>query len=316
MGISTKHLAPIGIVLFIYILWKIGISSIIAVFFKINLVYLVPATFFLIPIVLLKGLKWKVVLEAHEESCSLREICKIWLIGLFSGVITPARAGDVIKAFYFKNVPRALSSVIIDRITDIFALFSFGLVGILTTVFLFGSGVTIFLSFLGGFLILLTAVYAFTNRKIVRKSFKPIFNFFVPERQKQKIKLNFHSFYNNIEFIKSNRKQKMLLVFSLALFAWLASFFQAYLIAISLNIPISYFYLVIFLPLGALIQLIPITVSGLGTREATLIFLFSLLGIPAQDVVVFSLLLLFISTILPATVGLFLFLKNPVKIRF
>jgi hypothetical protein len=73
---------------------------------------------------------------------------------------------------------------------------------------------------------------------------------------------------------------------------------------------------VVFLPLGALIQLIPITVSGLGTREATLIFLFSLLGIPAQDVVVFSLLLLFISTILPATVGLFLFLKNPVKIRF
>ena len=58
-------------------------------------------------------------------------------------------------------------------------------------------------------------------------------------------------------------------------------------------------------------MLIPITINGLGTREATLIALFSVFGISAGTTVAFSLLSLFLLAIIPACLGgFFILIKN------
>ena len=65
-----------------------------------------------------------------------------------------------------------------------------------------------------------------------------------------------------------------------------------------------------------LISFIPITISGLGTREAMLIFLFSLLGLSSEHAVTYSLLVFSVFYIGGALFGLVAWMINPMNIKF
>jgi len=96
---------------------------------------------------------------------------------------------------------------------------------------------------------------------------------------------------------------------------WLLTFISAFFIAKSVGIEIGLIYLVAFLPLSTIVELIPVTISGFGTREATLIFFFSFLGISASSAIIFSLLYIFTGWIF-ALIGLIFWIKRPLKISF
>ena len=64
------------------------------------------------------------------------------------------------------------------------------------------------------------------------------------------------------------------------------------------------------MPIATLVGQIPITVSGLGTREAVMISLFGLLGIEAAKIFSVSLIGIMINGILPASIGILLMLRD------
>src|SRR3989338_19193 len=71
-------------------------------------------------------------------------------------------------------------------------------------------------------------------------------------------------------------------------------FLFTYLIAMSINLHqhINFFYLSFASAVSILAGFVPITVAGIGTREAVFIFLLTPLGITKEAVVIFSLLIL------------------------
>jgi hypothetical protein len=81
--------------------------------------------------------------------------------------------------------------------------------------------------------------------------------------------------------------------------------------AIDLNVPFS--AILVFMPITILISLLPITISGLGTREITIIFLFSKYG-SQEKLLTLGILLSFVSYILPAVAGLFFLRPFMIKI--
>jgi uncharacterized membrane protein YbhN (UPF0104 family) len=58
------------------------------------------------------------------------------------------------------------------------------------------------------------------------------------------------------------------------------------------------------MPLGTIVVLLPISISGLGTREVSLVFLFGFFGIPADKVVTFSIVGHLINLIAPFIIAL------------
>ncbi|HDZ27340.1 MAG TPA: flippase-like domain-containing protein [Candidatus Aminicenantes bacterium] len=103
----------------------------------------------------------------------------------------------------------------------------------------------------------------------------------------------------------------LLTVFSYSLF-----FFQCFLIAKSIGLQISYFDLALIMSIVNIITLIPISISGLGTREASMIFLFKLIGLPTEAAISFSLLIFFVFFICGGLMGFIAWWLNPVKIDF
>jgi len=73
-----------------------------------------------------------------------------------------------------------------------------------------------------------------------------------------------------------------------AFLALLVAFYAA--VAHSIGVAISPWHMAIVVPVSFLVQMLPISVNGLGLREATFSFYFSRLGLPIEAALVVSLL--------------------------
>jgi uncharacterized membrane protein YbhN (UPF0104 family) len=70
--------------------------------------------------------------------------------------------------------------------------------------------------------------------------------------------------------------------------ALLVAFYAA--VAHSIRVPVSPWHMAVVVPMSFLVQMLPISVNGLGLREATFTFYFSRLGLPIEAALVVSLL--------------------------
>ena len=82
-------------------------------------------------------------------------------------------------------------------------------------------------------------------------------------------------------FVNNSRKVALSLLLCLPMHG--LSFFSAYLLARSLNIQVSFFDISLIISLMWTVTAIPITISGAGVRELSLIYLFSIYGVAAES---------------------------------
>jgi hypothetical protein len=86
----------------------------------------------------------------------------------------------------------------------------------------------------------------------------------------------------------------------------------AYILFKAVGLSIPAYIIFIYIPVVVLLSNIPLTIAGLGTREAAIIFLFSKYG--SQELLLTSAILIsFIEHILPTAIGLIFlspFIKN------
>jgi uncharacterized membrane protein YbhN (UPF0104 family) len=62
-----------------------------------------------------------------------------------------------------------------------------------------------------------------------------------------------------------------------------------YLLALSLQLNVTALECFVFLPLGTLVTMLPVSISGIGVREGALVYLFGLAGVPAHEALTLSL---------------------------
>jgi uncharacterized membrane protein YbhN (UPF0104 family) len=82
-----------------------------------------------------------------------------------------------------------------------------------------------------------------------------------------------------------------------------------------LEIDVSFGYVALMMPMVTLVEIVPISISGIGTREAAVIFFFAAVGIGSAQAVAFSIMYLMAGTYLTALVGFLAWLANPAKLN-
>jgi uncharacterized protein (TIRG00374 family) len=306
----------IGLLLFLYILLNTGPSKIFNLIFSSNPLYFL----LLVPVVctevLFRGLKWKIVIMANGLKFSLINSCAVYLIGFFAGMITPGRAGEVVKATYLqqnsKVIGRALSTVIVDRLIDVVTML---FLSILATFWISQAFSRTFISpivMLVIVVLFILFVYLFFNEPIARKILRPFFNGLVPEKYKGDLRLNFDDFYGGI---KDMNKKLIGIALVLGLATWFITALVGYVVLLSLGLQIYYPYLVMFIAIITLAEALPISIMGIGTRDAVSIVLFSLVGIAAEEAVAFSILYLVLGGGMVGLAGFVLMIKKPMSIK-
>ncbi|GBE20427.1 hypothetical protein BMS3Abin17_01168 [archaeon BMS3Abin17] len=307
-----KYLPIIGISIFIYILLKLDIYNVLKEISKANINLLLIAIFLVFLTFITQTLKWFSIARVQTSKIGFLEAFKINLISLFYGFITPSRVGAVIRAEYLKKyndgkIGKGISNYVLDKMIDLCslvllaAIFSFVFREILSNNYLYYAILV--------FMLLVSLLIVFRSKERSKAILGIFYRKFVPEKIKLKLKGEFYSFYENMP-----KKRYFILFFLLNFLNWIVLYMSVFFVGLSLGIDVSFFYFLAIMPIATFVGQLPITISGLGTREAVLISLFGLAGVGATKIFSMSIISLLISGILPSIIGIFLILRDKKRI--
>jgi len=218
------------------------------------------------------------------------------------------------KALYLRQdegIPlgQALSSVVMDRLFDLYLLLMTAGLGI-TLFSLPGqlSAIALGVLLAAGLAPLLILVPD-VSRRVIALFIKAL-SLMKGTRYGEEIKLTLSHFQQGMEQLLNIHLQFPLLV---TIMAYALFYLQCYLTALALQLPLSYPYAAFCVSLASLLALLPISISGLGVRDATFIALLLPLGVTAEMAVSYSLLILLVFNVFGGAWGAMAWFTKPLK---
>ena len=298
-----------GLIIFGVILWQLDVKYILEQFKRMQIEIFLIAVVLLILFHILKAFRWQYILGLHGISYNFITSYLIYLSGIFTGILTPGRIGDFAKIFYLKadgySTIRAVFSSILDRLLDIFFLIICGLLSLFWIIK--GLPVKIHFTWVIAFILVGTI---FISKLLGLKGIRKISYKLFP----QKYVSMFEAGIDELKFDLKN--YSLLTAFTLTtytLIGWILYFVAIYIMTISIDLSIPFFYVVAFFVISTLISFVPITVAGVGTRDLALLAMFTQIGYVKEEAISFSILIL-ICYILTTFFGLIAWLLKPIKI--
>jgi len=301
----------IGIIIFALLLSKANLGEILKNIEKINPLYLILALIMSVPIIGTKAFGWNYIKKQQNIEYSFKNSFLMYASGLFIGLITPGRLGELTKAIYLKkdgcSTGKSLVSVIMDRLSDFVFLIIFIFLGSLF--YLTTLNKTALIMILGIFIGICLLLLCWKTG-LIKWGFKKLFNIFIPQNYQKSWQINFQEFINDFKIYNF---KNYIVIFIITIFSYLFYYIQIYLLAIGLNINIPFFYFALIVTITGLITLIPISISGIGTRDAALILLLAPFAIIKEQAMALSVLILSI-TVFTSLIGLVYWLIKPIKL--
>lgn len=306
-----------GLILFAYILLNVNIGYLLEILRDIDYRYLIIVIVIYFLSLFFRVLKWKWITNIIAQDFSLKDAAVSYLAGFAFSTITPAKIGDVLRIFYVKekNVEYgdALSALVMDRIIDILMLFVIGIAALISFSHIFGIQIVPIEIVLSVLFVFLIFVLAISSRKSLRVLLIPVHRFIIPDKWKNTAINQFGHYFNGLGRLISS-PGKMSQAIGAGLVSWILPFFYAYFLALSIGVNLPLMFFVVVIPIIAVIELLPLSISGIGTRDLAVIFFFGLYNIPAEAAVAFSILYLFICYWMLGIIGVITWMRYPVDI--
>jgi glycosyltransferase 2 family protein len=284
--ILKKILPLIGIGIFVYLIISIEPSKILSTFLEIPSYIFILIVIFIIIRILLNNYIWLLILKKQKISISYFKSLKILLIGNFYAYITPGGFGTYARVLYLKEETKEPTGKLFINLFSKSALdaLSYYFIIIIAAIFYVDQYPVIFLIILV-YIIFSTFIFLFfVKKERGEKTFDWLIKYFVPKRLKEYLTRFSKTFYYDFP-----RIQDFIIPFILCIFVQIITYSQFYIIALSLGIEIPFNIFIVLYIISNIIALIPISIGGLGTREAALILLFTPYGVAADKIVVLSL---------------------------
>ncbi len=311
-----KFLPLMGVAIFVYILLGFNLSAIISNVVRANPALIAAAVMLHLPVLALKALKWRVIISSYGIRLGLAKSIVYWCVGFFIGLITPGRLGDMARAWYLRgktSFGRAMTTVVVDRVMDVAVVFVMAIAGAAAFVALYVPETSLVITISLLFAAFILALFVFSKKSIMVRITKPLLGFLIPSRHRGEMEGFVDEFYAGLKKIVG-RKKLLLGVALTTLLYWLITFFQLYVLSRAIGINISFIGLLMFMPIVTLLDILPISFSGIGTRDAAMIFFFSFFMLQPEVAVAYSFLILFFAYVPPAIAGLAFWFRNPIKI--
>jgi len=239
----------------------------------------------------LKAWRWQQLLSAQGISVPFPKAFQWYVAGLFLGGVSPGRLGELIKVSFIRDLGhpmgRALFSSVLDRLFDLLVL---PIVAV-AAMALYG---TVFAQELEVGLIALTAVavgglIAWRASGLIRRALVIPVRMLMPKQMQDEASMTVDDFFRDFDTVTISDWAKHGL---LTAACWVVYGAAAVLLAEGIGLTINPIWIGIAVLAAALAGLIPITVSGIGTRDAVLAGFFARVGVGTAPAIALSTLLL------------------------
>ncbi len=281
----------IGLVLFLYILLGLDSAELLSVFSRSNLTYIVPCALLSPSILVVQTARWYILLRAVGVRTTFGAAWKSMVKGAGLGEVTPGKLGEIMKAAYLAAEPAsasaALTSVIVDRLLDLVVLL---MLASASGVFLAGQTLNIpwrAAGACGAGLLLLIALIA--RRGAVRSICTRVVSVLLPGDRGGGVHLHLEAFFDAVRLIKT---RVLISCVVITTGIWALKILGLFLLSRALWMQIAPWPLLAVGLIAIFITLLPVSVSGVGTRDAVYVLLLSRWAVPAESAVAMSLLYL------------------------
>ena len=258
--------------------------------------------------------KWNLLLRAHWISISVWEATRLYFVGSLLGTFTPggigAEAYRVTALSRFRKTPIVISTIVLERFIGAAVLSIFAAIGLPVSIKYTGTGSTslVWIIISGSTLVVLGVLVSL--RPSIVKGIARHLPYFSRFRFAGRLR----DFYQTYAEIRTH--WHTLSAFTvLTVLEVITVCSLPYLAAKSLDIDISFGYLMCTMPLLQILLRLPVSIHRIGLQEGLFAYLFVTAGFSATDGLSISILLRLVALFLgymPA--GLMLWL-NPVRLH-
>jgi uncharacterized protein (TIRG00374 family) len=309
---ATRWLRLVGIVILAYLLlFRVDRHALRELAVHTSPWLLLLATLINAPVIFIKSERWRLLLRAQRLRYGRAPALKAFVASQYVGIITPGRVGDLTRVVYLRrdlglSLGAGAPSVIADRLLDLYFLLAVGFVACLrfgvgfSLVGLVGAGVIATLPAL----ILVPGVVDRLERvglvaRVLRR-----FGRAAPQGDAADRASSAMDFTQAARALLSWRLVGGLV---LTVVGYAGTFLQVLLLARALRLDVGFIDLSLMTAAANLLALVPISISGIGTRDAALAFLFARLGQSPDAGIALSLAILLTAWLPMAIVGFFAF---------
>ncbi|MFA5251499.1 MAG: lysylphosphatidylglycerol synthase transmembrane domain-containing protein [Phycisphaerae bacterium] len=287
--------ALISLIIVIVLFYYLDIESFTRQFQKLSFSVFVFIIVLLIPSVLLRSLRWKILFENAHHNITLVDSTNLMLVGMSLNLILPASFGDIAKSYFgyrWSGIKEHMLSVsLLDKVIALGSLAALGIPCALYRGNLSYAFLSIFVLIPAIFVLILphlTARIHFVQR---------LFAWFT--------KVTGDKFDFSAALKQSGiTKAKLLYAFLLSVCGWALTYLQMYFCFRAIGSAVPLFYVLAVAPLITLVRLFPFTLSGIGSDEAVLCYFFTQTGTSMEEILVGALIYRFLTLILPGLIGL------------
>lgn len=274
----------ISLIVLIVVIAGVGLERLWSVLTSVNLGWFLVALAIHFLGLVIRTFRWAILVKSLNVRVSFGRLFYLYMAGTFFNTFLPTGiGGDVVKIIDLapdSGGARAFSTVFADRLTGILGTSLIALcVALIDPADVPPPLVTLVIVVTGSILL---ATLLLTQQQLIDRVMRR-----VPGWSNLLSKGKIRKIYEAMTSYSLGaivRSTLISLPFTLTLIA------AHYALALSLGLIVPVQYFALFIPLTALVQLLPVSFNGLGVREVTFQALFGTVGVPAEQAVALSLL--------------------------
>jgi uncharacterized protein (TIRG00374 family) len=253
----------------------------------------------------IKSYRWRLLIRNEGATYSAYKGFAAYMASDAVGIVTPGRIGEIARLYYLREESSisfysAFKTIVSDRIFDFSMLGWFGLSGMLFYFKTFGDHPGLYYALGVLVLVVLSYFIAIKFLAIILRSKKvsrwPVIRFI----------------YESFLAVVGKHAVRM---WAITILAYLMYFGFSWLIMISLHLTPSYMDVAFIMSIMSLSTIIPLSVAGFGTREATLVLLFSYYGLASETAISFSLMHFTAFFLWGGLIGLVFWVLMPISLQ-
>ncbi len=237
--------------------------------------------------VFVKTWRWRRILAWQGIEIGYRQAATWYLAGNFLGGVSPGRLGELIKVAFIRDMGhpmgKALFGSVLDRLFDLIVLPMVAVAGMALYGALFSQEIGVV--GLAGVLALVGLGILWKGRRLLALPVRVL----MPQEMRDKASLTVDDFMRDFQRL---RWKDYAWVGSVTAACWVLYAASLYLLALALQLPVDPVYCGVAVLVSALAGLLPVTVSGVGTRDAVLSGFFARVGLTTADAIALSTLIL------------------------
>lgn len=286
---TTKNLLRvIGLVIFAVILRAVDFTRVVSRVSEASTGYLVAGLLCSLPIMIVRSHRWNLIKQLLHINVPYRFSLYLQFLGQV-GFLTPGRVGEFVKVCYLGeqsvSVIRSIASILVDRLFDILIVLVVAGIGVLH---LYGNGP-------GGSVLVVTLVVLLVAIVLIRSPeifYRTRVQWFLKKILPERFETHLMNLLSSSkQFLRQLGLSDVLYWTVLSLFAFTGQVIRITLFSRSLDISVSPLFLAEIISIVILVNLLPISLMGLGTRDAVFIYFFGLVGVGPERALALSLIL-------------------------